>query len=93
MSEEILFDQRYESPPPETWEKILSSREEAAALALRELKCPICGYKLLGVYGHSGYIDVKCRKCKFSGPLNLAYFHRQKKSYYRWSDLKSHSTN
>lgn len=87
--ETITYDHRFTKPPPETWEKILSSKEEAAAMALRELKCPICGYKLFGVYGHSGYIDVKCRKCKFTGPLNLAYFHRQKKNCRYRDDWKS----
>ncbi len=87
--EAVSYDHRFNRPPPETWAKILSSREEAAAMALRELKCPICGYKLFGVYGHSGYIDVKCRKCKFTGPLNLAYFHTVRKHYSRWDGLNS----
>ncbi len=87
MNEPIIYDQRYSPPSPETWEKILSSREEAEALALRELKCPICGYRLVGVYGHSGYIRVKCRKCKFEGPLNLAYFHTVRKHYTPWDEL------
>ena len=76
----ITYDRRYADPPPETWEKILSSQKEAAALALRDLKCPICGYKLFGVYGHTGFVNVKCQKCKFTGPLNLAYFHRNRRS-------------
>ncbi|MDO4853045.1 MAG: hypothetical protein Q4A88_06480 [Clostridia bacterium] len=87
--EDITFNRRYEKPPVETWEKILSSKEEAAALALRDLKCPICGFKLMGVYGHTGYINVKCQKCKFTGPLNLAYFHTRKNNWTRWSDVKS----
>ena len=79
--EAITYDQRFTKPPPETWAKILSSREEAKALALRDLKCPICQFRLAGVYGHSGYIKVKCSKCKFEGPLNLAYFHRTRRRY------------
>ena len=86
--EAISYDHRFTKPPPETWAKILSSREEAAAMALRELKCPICGYKLFGVYGHTGYVNVKCQKCKFTGPLNLAYFHRQKRNYRYRSDWR-----
>ena len=88
--ETITYDHRFTKPPPETWEKILSSREEAAALALRDLKCPICRFRLAGVYGHAGYIQVKCSKCKFEGPLNLAYFHRTKKryGYVRWDLLQ-----
>ncbi len=89
--ETITFDRRYSEPPPETWAKILSSQEEAAALALRDLKCPICGYKLFGVYGHTGYVNVKCQKCKFTGPLNLAYFHRQKRSCRRRDTLRNPS--
>ncbi len=87
--ETVAYDHRFSKPPPETWAKILSSREEAAAMALRELKCPICGYKLFGVYGHTGYVNVKCQKCKFTGPLNLAYFHRQKRSYRYRGDWNS----
>ena len=79
--EEITFNRRFNMPPPEEWAKVLSSKEEAAALALRDLKCPICGMKLMGVYGHTGYINVKCPKCKFTGPLNLAYFHTVKNPY------------
>ena len=85
--EEITFNRRFDMPPPERWEKILSSKEEAAALALRDLRCPICGMKLMGVYGHTGYVNVKCPKCKFTGPLNLAYFHTVKNTYRnRWSE-------
>ncbi len=88
--ETVTYDHRFTKPPPETWAKILSSREEAAALALRDLKCPICRFRLAGVYGHEGYIQVKCSKCKFEGPLNLAYFHRKKKryGYVRWDLLR-----
>ena len=89
MIDGIAFDERYDMPPPETWEKILSSKEEAEEMALRDLKCPICHFRLAGVYGHTGYIKVKCNKCKFEGPLNLAYFHTRKNYRKRWSDLKN----
>lgn len=87
--EAIMYDHRYNPPPPETWAKILSSQEEADALALRDLKCPICRFRLAGVYGHSGFIQVKCSKCKFEGPLNLAYFHTVRKLYIRWDGTNS----
>lgn len=78
MSAEITFNPQYGIPKPETWEKVLLSQAEAEKLPKRELKCPICGFPVARVFSHSGYVDVKCRKCKFSGVLNLAYFRRQK---------------
>ena len=46
----------------------------------RDLKCPICGFRIEGVYAdRTGHAEVKCRKCKYEGPVNLAYFRRQKR--------------
>lgn len=80
MTDEIIFDSRYGQLTPEVEEKIRRSREEARKLEKRELRCPICGFRIEGVYGKSSCIvHVKCRKCKMEEPLNLAYFRRMKK--------------
>ena len=81
MTGEILYDSRYGQLTPEVAEIILKSREEVKSLKGRTLKCPICGFRLEEVYEiASGYVHVKCRKCKLGEPLNLAYFRRIKKS-------------
>ena len=77
---EILYDSRYGYLTPDVAEKILKSREEVKKLKGRELKCPICGFRIEGIYGiTSGIVQVKCRKCKLEEPLNLAYFRRIKR--------------
>ena len=72
---DILFDSRYGHLTPDVEEKIRKSREEIKKLNGRELKCPVCGFRIEGIYGiTSGIVQVKCRKCKLEEPLNLAYF-------------------
>lgn len=79
MTDEIIFDSRYGQLTPEVAERIHRSREEAKKLDKRELRCPICGFLIEGVYGKSSCIvHIKCRKCKLEAPLNLAYFRRLK---------------
>lgn len=78
-SQEIIFDSRYGRLTPEVAEKIRRSREEIKSMQGRELRCPVCGFRLEGVYGiTTGIVQVKCRKCKLEEPLNLAYFRRMK---------------
>lgn len=79
QTQEILYDSRYGRLTSEVAEKIRKSREEVKKLQGRELRCPVCGFRLEGVYGiTSGIVQVKCRKCKLEEPLNLAYFRRIK---------------
>ncbi len=81
MTGEILYDSRYGQLTRRSPRKIRKSREEVKSLKGRTLKCPICGFRLEEVYEiASGYVHVKCRKCKLEEPLNLAYFRRIKKS-------------
>jgi len=79
--QEIIFDSRYGTLTPEIEAKILKSREEVENMTLRMVECPICHFPAIGAYSHTGYVNIKCRKCKFTGPLNLAYFRRMKQYY------------
>ena len=77
----IIYDPRY-NPSKEVLERIALSRQEVEGLEKRDLKCPICGFRIEGVYSdRTGHAEVKCRKCKFEGPLNLAYFRRQRRHH------------
>lgn len=79
QNQEIIFDSRYGKLTPEVEAKILKSREEVKNLQCRELKCPVCGFRLEEIYEiSSGYVHVKCQKCKLQEPLDLAYFRRIK---------------
>ena len=79
QSQEILYDSRYGNLTPEVAEKIRKSREEVKKLKSRTLRCPVCGFRLEEIYElTSGYVQVKCRKCKLEEPLSLAYFRKIK---------------
>lgn len=72
MTEEIIYDSRYGSLTPEIAEKIRKSREEVKKMKGRDLRCPVCGFRIEGVYGiTSGIVQVKCRKCKLEEPLKI----------------------
>lgn len=82
MIQRIQYDPRYGTPSLEVLRKIELSRLEVEGMEKRDLKCPICGFRIEGVYAdRTGHAEVKCRKCKFEGPLNLSYFRRQKKHH------------
>ena len=79
MHAQIKYDTRY-SPSPEVLRLLELSWQEVEEMDKRDLKCPICGFRIEGAYAdRTGHADVKCRKCKFEGPVNLAYFRRQKR--------------
>lgn len=74
----IQYDARFGTPSDEVLRKLELSRMEVESMEKRNLNCPICGFRILGVYAdRNGHAEVKCRKCKFEGPINLAYFRRQ----------------
>ena len=75
----IRYDPKYK-PSADVLYKLERSLEEVEQMEKRDLKCPICGFRVEGVYAdRTGHANIKCRKCKFSGPVNLAYFRRQKR--------------
>ena len=79
MHAQIKYDTRY-SPSPEVLRLLELSWQEVEEMDKRDLKCPICGFRIEGVYAdRTGHAEVKCRQCKFEGPVNLAYFRRQKR--------------
>jgi hypothetical protein len=48
-------------------------------MATRDVHCPICGFVIDRVYTDiAGHKEAKCQKCKYEGPINLAYFRCQK---------------
>lgn len=61
--------------PPDTVKKLEYSRRRAEVLIKREIKCPVCGFHLLEVYGRDHHITrVKCQKCKFNEFIDTALF-------------------
>jgi len=60
---------------PELKQKLVQSKEAVQGIPLRAVRCPLCGYYLLDVYGKDHcYIRVKCRKCKFDDVIDTALF-------------------
>ena len=86
---EIQYDHRYGTLTPEVEAKLILSQQEAANAPKRFLTCPICGYRITEIYRNDKpLIQVKCRKCKFEGAINVAYFrsmrsNRRFSPYYR----------
>ena len=55
--------------------KLEQSMLLASTMQLRSIRCPICGFYLLDVYGHEHYlVRVKCRKYKFDQTIDTALF-------------------
>ena len=68
----------FRPPPPEVQEKLIRSFQESREMTERKLPCPVCSARIEGVFSDgTGHVNVKCRKCGFTGPLNLAYFRRR----------------
>ncbi len=60
---------------PAVQEKLERSRQLAQCRELRSIRCPVCGFYLLDVYGFDHYlVRVKCRKCKFDETIDTALF-------------------
>lgn len=67
-------------PSQDVIQKIILSLEEVKDMKMRPLKCPACKRTIEGVYSDGiGHMNIKCKKCGFAGPVNLAYFRRKYK--------------
>ena len=67
--------ERHVTAGPEAYLKLEQSKQLAQGQQLRAIRCPLCGFYLLDVYGHDHYlVRVKCRKCKFADTIDTALF-------------------
>ena len=56
------------------------SRQRADEVQTREMHCPICGFLVQIIpVTQTDIVFAKCHKCKFTGPLDPAYFRRMKR--------------
>ena len=56
------------------------SRQKAGEVETREMHCPICGFLVQIIpVTQTDIVFAKCHKCKFTGPLDPAYFRRMKR--------------
>ena len=82
MSNVQTFRQRAELSP-DTLVKLLKSKQEAETLAMRNIRCPFCGFLVERVFSDiSGHKQIYCKKCKQEYVINLGYFRRQKRKPY-----------
>ena len=81
MSEVRAYHQKRELSD-ETRRKLSDSKQEAAALTLRDIYCPYCGYLVERVFSDiTGHKMIFCKKCKEEYPINLGYFRRMKRRH------------
>ena len=70
-----MENSKYRVAGPTVQRKLEQSMLLASTMQLRSIRCPICGFYLLDVYGHDHYlVRVKCRKCKFDQTIDTALF-------------------
>lgn len=83
MNQEVLnFNPRFPIPSDEVQRRLFLSMVAAISVETREMKCPICGFKVAEIpVTQTEVIFVKCHKCKFQGPLHPAYFRRMKRHH------------
>ena len=73
----IAYDHSRFHPKEENLKKLAQSIQDAEELERHEIRCPICGFLKAYVLGEKkGIVRMKCRKCAYDGPMNLAYFRR-----------------
>ena len=61
-------------------DKLERSMRLAEKERLRTIRCPVCGFYLLDVYGKDHYlVRIKCQKCKFDETIDTALFRTMKK--------------
>ena len=84
-ADDFEYDHRFDPPGDDVLHKLELSRQEATIMERREIKCPICGFRILSAFSREGIVIAKCQRCKFNAPISLKYFRRQKPSpYYQW---------
>ena len=72
------WNPRFRDPDDETLRKLRQSREAYARADKRQISCPICHARLVGVHAdRRGFVELKCQNCKFAGVLDLRLFRRQ----------------
>ena len=82
----LRFNPKYPIPCEDIQRKLLLSMEAAEEVGSREMRCPICGFKVTDVpLTQTEVVYVRCRKCKFEGPLSPAYFRRMKRKNYAYT--------
>ncbi|MBQ6541140.1 MAG: hypothetical protein IJL73_01515 [Lachnospiraceae bacterium] len=80
---------RFKSPPPEILKRLALSRKKAERLITRELHCPVCGFLVQIIpREQTDIVFVKCRKCKFSGPVDPTLFNTQNRPASYCEELK-----
>ena len=71
---------KHAAPSQDVLRKLELSRQRAASVETREMHCPICGFLVQIIpVTQTEIVFVRCRKCKFTGPLDPAYFRRIKR--------------
>ena len=85
IADDFEYDHRFASPCEENLIRLELSRQEAAGLTRREIKCPVCSYRIMSAYTTEGCVKVKCRRGKVEGIISLRWVRRQKSSFRnRW---------
>ena len=89
-TDDFEYDHRFDPPTDEVLRRLELSKQEAAGLVLRDIKCPVCGFRILRAFTTEGCVMAKCQRCKFNGPISFRWFRRQKPSFFsrRYDDLK-----
>ena len=77
-----IIDRRIVSA--EIRDKLVQSKLHAEHLEVRSVRCPVCGYRLIDVYGYDHYlVHVKCQRCKFNDVVDTALFRTMRKNKYK----------
>ena len=73
----IVYNGRQYFPKAEDLKKLAQSIEESEGQEQYEIRCPLCHFLKAYVIGEKkGIVRMKCSKCGYDGPMNLAYFRR-----------------
>ena len=77
------WNPKFRDPDEETLRKLRASRAAYEKAERRQIRCPICHARLVGVQAERrGFVEIKCQTCKFAGVLDLRLFRRQKTGGY-----------